>query len=139
MISFFYSNKRIRCLLLKKIKKVYENQASICFIDCSLSSEKFPLQVLSTSSDYNAAGEFYCANGGTLFDSNKTRLNSNKTFCSATAQWNGHRGLNCFTGTANVIAMVNKKGTISSKKKLNYHNLRLRFNYGLTACTYYNV
>ena len=81
----------------------------LIFIDCSLPSERFPLQVLSASSEYNSTGEFYCANGGSLFDSKGNRLNSNKTVCDATAQWNNQNEFNCFTGIVNVLVTVGSK------------------------------
>ena len=68
-----------------------------CIADCSIDDSL--LKVSSMSSSYNAIGEFYCQNGGTLVNQNDGQIASNSTVCLGTAQWDRANELECWYGT----------------------------------------
>ena len=55
------------------------------------------LLVSSTSTTYNALGEFYCADDGVLFLSGTGNKTTNESVCNATAQWSRQDEIDCYT------------------------------------------
>ena len=67
------------------------------FSDCSLALD-YDVTVETSSTRYNAAGEFRCPGNYTLLGNNRTQLESAQTACLAIAEWREQNDVACVPG-----------------------------------------